>query len=217
MITPALLDTFRKDFSTAVAELEKQYNVKIDLGRITYDAAEFGTRMTVTSQSSKAVEKLESKYNSLAKMYGIKAKYGAKITIKGKVHTVVDINTRSKKYPVELTTEDGKGLKCSTNYINKLVEEQKLDSVVQDKYFFGEEKPEKITVSINGGEKTELDSKSIKVYTVPENASRKEQVQAVLDQGCEKNSTVIAKVLGMNPAYVSRIIREILFSDPAEF
>lgn len=209
MITKPLLEAFRKDFATAVAELEKQYNIKLELGSIGFDKKSFGGRLTAVLQNEEATEELKKEFELTAKLFGIKCMYKQKINIKGEIYSVDAINSRRSKYPIELSSADGKSIKCSINYINRLVEDQKLETLPQDKYFFGEEKPEKATISVNGGKESEIDVKSVKVYTVPENASREEQIKMVLEQGCERKASVIAKVLGMNSAYVSRILKNI--------
>ena len=52
MITKPMLNRFRTDFAKAVAELEKEYGVNVNLGNITYDDNEFRTKMTTKLSSS---------------------------------------------------------------------------------------------------------------------------------------------------------------------
>jgi hypothetical protein len=41
-------DKFRRDFEQTVSKLEKEYKIKIDIGRIRYDATEFRCKLTAT-------------------------------------------------------------------------------------------------------------------------------------------------------------------------
>ena len=43
------LQAFREDFKSAIEELEKKYNVSIDLGRITYNETNFSGKIEVTN------------------------------------------------------------------------------------------------------------------------------------------------------------------------
>ncbi|NPV01946.1 MAG: hypothetical protein HPY53_11255 [Brevinematales bacterium] len=49
MFNPKTLREFRFSFQNAVAALESQYNVKVELGNIKYSENEFRSQMTVTS------------------------------------------------------------------------------------------------------------------------------------------------------------------------
>jgi len=49
MINKEKVVKFRVDFAKAIAQLEKEYGVNIELGNISFNSNEFRTKMTVTS------------------------------------------------------------------------------------------------------------------------------------------------------------------------
>jgi hypothetical protein len=98
------LTKFRKDFSDAVKELEKNYGVKLDIGNISFNSEQFTSKLTTTivregedPEKAKAMKEI--------KTYGFRYNitendYGKVFTANGKVFTFVGLKPKSPKFPV---------------------------------------------------------------------------------------------------------------------
>lgn len=212
-ITPKSIDTFVADFKKAVQQLEEQYNVSIDMGRVSYSSTDFSSKVTVTSKSDDALNEKKRVFENDAMILDLKVPFNSEIVIDKATYKVVGINWRSKKYPVELINiESGKGIGASVKYIMDLAIAQGVKmSTTSKKFSFGEEVATTVTMINPDGSEKEIAAKSIsaKSYTIDEAASRTDQIKSVIEQGCEKSASVIAKVLDMNPSYVQRILKSL--------
>jgi hypothetical protein len=127
MITKDELKMFRKDFDVAVATLGKKYNVKVELGSISYDEESFRSRITCTKVTESGEKKVDtSRFDLLKNIYGLKADIGDKYSNwKGITFTIYDIDPKKSKYPVLVKGSDGKNYKASVDMINMHMAAQK--------------------------------------------------------------------------------------------
>lgn len=124
MFTKDTMRSFRSDFQNTVAELEKKYNVKIDLGNIAFDSGSFKSSIKAVSLDPVAQAVKAASFNpqidSYASMMGIKFNshfIGQSYLIGGKKLTVSDYQSRKSKYPVICKGDDGKSYKVSFEMI----------------------------------------------------------------------------------------------------
>jgi len=111
------LKEFRADFASAVAQLEKNYNVKINLNNISYNDAGFHTKLEVKNmwggkpivdrnlemRACRAVARKLFHCNEIHSDFDggfIGAQW---LTIKGEVITIVDFKTKNSRYPLIFT------------------------------------------------------------------------------------------------------------------
>ena len=95
------LPSFRDQFQKAIASLEKETGVKIDLGNISFNNTQFTTKLTVTAVGASGdTDKI--KFEADAKrMYGIKPEdYGRKFSSHTGTHKLVGLKPTSYKYPL---------------------------------------------------------------------------------------------------------------------
>lgn len=131
MITKDELKMFRKDFDTTIAELGKKYNIKIELGSISYSNDEFHGKMTCTklSETGETGEKKidVSAFGWLKELFGFKGNIGDTYTDhRGVTYTVCNLDPKKSKYPVLVKGSDGKNYKASVAMVNMHLTAQKL-------------------------------------------------------------------------------------------
>lgn len=87
---------FRQDFVSAVADLEKKYNIDISIGNITYDDISFHTKMKCTLNTVD-VQKLE--FEKYCGMHGFtKTDYLRPFIFKGENYILTGFNPNASKY-----------------------------------------------------------------------------------------------------------------------
>lgn len=70
MFTPKLLDVMRRDLNNDLKAFEKEHNVKVEIGKMTYSECQFTVKMTVTEDSDDTERKL---FEQSCRMYGLKS------------------------------------------------------------------------------------------------------------------------------------------------
>ena len=125
-ITTSTLKVFRTDFSEAVKELEAVYDVKIELGTISYNESSFKSRLTVTNIGDNGMLESNSKdFPLYAKMLGVPSDWMNKefMTRNGDKLRIIGLNPRRPKNAVELEgVNNGKKYKASIAYVNQFME-----------------------------------------------------------------------------------------------
>lgn len=98
--TKTELQTFRKDFDTAVIELEQKYGVSIKLGNISYSASEFTGKIIVTKDGVSPFQKQAEYFNQAYNLYGLsKDMLGKTFKTQGYELEFVGIDSKKPKYP----------------------------------------------------------------------------------------------------------------------
>lgn len=90
---------FRSQFSEAVKELEKEHNISLSIGSISYNSTKFTTRLTGSFEDDDAEESRKIQFEQTAKLLDIPADWYNKIIKEksGEEFMIVDINTRARK------------------------------------------------------------------------------------------------------------------------
>ena len=121
MITPVMVDNFRTDFESAVKVLEQKYNVKVDLGSITYNSTSFRAKVTVNDKSANPAEVFAAKASKWKMCgQGIKADWYGKFftSSEGKKYKIVDLRPAAK-YCIIIEDAFGKQTACIPSFISK--------------------------------------------------------------------------------------------------
>lgn len=123
MDLPRHLNPFRVDFEKAVKELEAKYDIKIGIGRISYDDKGFSTKMNVVKVADGNPEKSmdQAMYETHCKEFGLTLNdYGKRVDVgNGYVGKIVSIIPRSYKYPIIIESYAGKQFKTSARSVLK--------------------------------------------------------------------------------------------------
>ena len=109
-ITKSNLRIFRQDFKNTVESLQKEYDVTIDMGNITYGDEEFHFKVDVTNGDRPEAER--NKFIKVLKRNSWKYpalnndSYGKDITINHEACKIVGIKPRASKYPIVAIKEN---------------------------------------------------------------------------------------------------------------
>jgi hypothetical protein len=98
---PINFKSFRTDFTKAVAELSKKYNIDMKIAGIRYSAANFSARLecNIIGKDTKeiATYKLFQSINNLPLL-------GTTFVSRGEKYQIVGMNTRRSRYPILCTS-----------------------------------------------------------------------------------------------------------------
>ena len=110
------LKALRQDMNAALAKLEAQYGIQINVGNASYSDNEvtFKTKCNTISASGTAITKEAQNWSLYAELNGVgQFSIGDRITLQGKVFEIAGWNTRAKKSPVMIKeVGTNKGYKC---------------------------------------------------------------------------------------------------------
>jgi hypothetical protein len=110
MINETKIKNIQKKLKEAIALIEKEENVKIEFGTISYNVAKYSTAMTVTTLDKN--EKVDDILRGLCKRLGFTQNIiGMQFYGSNGLYEIVDIKTKNRKYPVI-----AKSLSSSTQY-----------------------------------------------------------------------------------------------------
>ena len=105
------LPGFRREIEQALAAVEAKHNVKFDLGRITFTDSNFRVKLectTTADRSGNAVDPRKVKFDQNSWRYRIsKDAFGKTFTKGGRKYTIVGLNPRAKKYPLQCESPNG--------------------------------------------------------------------------------------------------------------
>ena len=104
MIDKEMLRNFRKDFAEAVKDLEQQYGLVIELGKITYDVDSFEGKITAKEGDSKE-DINQAEWNKHCGTYGLRPEdFDKRITLTDRGVTqdyiITGIRPNKRKYPI---------------------------------------------------------------------------------------------------------------------
>lgn len=98
------LKRFRSDFKAAVAELEAESGISLDLGNISFDADQFTTKLTVTiiaEGENPRVAIQKKSLNDFGIRYGLTdADHERRFNFNGKSFAIIGVKSRRQKYPI---------------------------------------------------------------------------------------------------------------------
>jgi hypothetical protein len=126
MITREKILQVQNKIKAAIAEIEKEENVKIDFGTVSFNLQKYSTSMTVSSLEKS--EKVESVLERTCRSIGFTQNViGMSFDFRGDKYEITDIKTKNRKYPViALETRTKKSYKFSVDTIKKILGGDKL-------------------------------------------------------------------------------------------
>lgn len=102
-ITSAMLNNLRKDFGSTVSELEKKYNVKIELGngRFNDSSATFKLIVTGNGENGEVIDNNENQFMQYCEVFGFKkSDFGKTFFNMSGSYEICGIKPSSYKYPI---------------------------------------------------------------------------------------------------------------------
>lgn len=117
------LRLINSEIQYALAEVENKFGISIDIGNSRFNSSNYTTKLKIAVvKNGKVKSKKVTDYERLAEYYGITngAKVGDRVRhpVQKTGYIVEGLNTRAKKYPVNLSTRDGK-YKMSVEQFNR--------------------------------------------------------------------------------------------------
>jgi len=114
MIDSNKINTVQRKIKEAIAQIEKDEEVKISFGTSRYTKADYKTTMTVktTATDEKTVKAVDSVDELMSKRYGFSENIvGKSFTVNSGTYKVTGFKTRNRKYPIIAINADGKSYK----------------------------------------------------------------------------------------------------------
>lgn len=125
MITDSKISIVQDKIKKAIAQIEKEENVKISFGSCSYNSAYYTTSMKVmTTVKTDAVKDV---YAGICRRLGFTQNIiGMKFDGPSGSYEIVDIKTRNRKYPIIAKTGSGKQFKYSVADIKRRIGGDKI-------------------------------------------------------------------------------------------
>lgn len=126
MINEKKIRSVQEKIKAALAQIEKEENVKIDFGSISYNAAFYGSKMTVkTLEKTDTVSKT---YEGICKRMGFTQNIiGMQFRGTNGVYEITEIKTRNRTYPViAKSLSTGKMYKYTVSQVKALIGGDKI-------------------------------------------------------------------------------------------
>ena len=121
MITREKIIQVQNKIKQAIAQIEKDENVKIDFGSLSFNPQKYSTSMTVSTLEKS--ERVESVLERTCRAIGFTQNViSMTFDFRGDKYEITDIKTQNRKYPVIATeTRTKKGYKFSVDTVKKLL------------------------------------------------------------------------------------------------
>ena len=121
MITREKILQVQNKIKQAIAQIEKDENVKIDFGALSFNPQKYSTSMTVSTLEKS--ERVESVLERTCRAIGFTQNViSMTFDFRGDKYEITDIKTQNRKYPVIATeTRTKKGYKFSVDTVKKLL------------------------------------------------------------------------------------------------
>ena len=126
MIDANKINRVQSKIAAALAQIEKDENIKISFGNCSYNAAYYKSGMTVTSLENS--EKVDNVYLKISQRLGFTQNIIGMTftgTTCGEV-TITDIKLKNFKYPIIGTTKGGKSYKFTTDQVKRYLGGDKI-------------------------------------------------------------------------------------------
>lgn len=125
MINESKINRVQNKLKSFISQLEKEENIKINFGNIRYNSAFYTTSIKVTSLEKS--EKVSNVLEGVCKKFGFTQNIiGMKFNYNNDVYEIIDIKTRSPKYPIIAKSSDGRQWKFSPSRIKILIGGDKI-------------------------------------------------------------------------------------------
>ena len=116
------LDIMRTSINSKLAELESDFNIKIELGRISYSDNNFTSKVNCNLiKDGQVVETIATDFDRCKEAWGLEFSLGTTFISNNSTYKVLGLKPRNRKYPI--IAEDisnGKRYKFSEEKINFL-------------------------------------------------------------------------------------------------
>jgi hypothetical protein len=121
MITKEKILQVQNKIKEAIAQIEKDENVKIDFGTLSFNPQKYSTSMTVSTLEKS--ERVESVLEKTCRSIGFTQNViSMSFDFRGDKYEITDIKTKNRKYPViALETRTKRSYKFSVDTIKKLL------------------------------------------------------------------------------------------------
>ena len=117
MITPEKINLVQARIKAAIAQIEREENVKISFGSCRYDSSKYSSTMSV--KTNEINDKVNLANERTCKMLGLDTNViGKVVKIGAKTFVVTDIKTRNRTYPIIAECE-GKSYKLSVDQVKR--------------------------------------------------------------------------------------------------
>ncbi len=126
MINENKIKAIQKKIKDAIAQIEKEENVKIEFGTISYNVAKYSTSMSVTTLDKN--EKVDGVLRSVCRRLGFTQNIiGMQFYGSNGLYEIIDIKTKNRKYPViAKSLSNSTQYKFSVDHIKKLIGGDKI-------------------------------------------------------------------------------------------
>ena len=117
MITSEKINSVQAKIKAAIAQIEREENVKISFGSCRYDSSKYSSTMSV--KTNEINDKVNLANERTCKMLGLDTNViGKLVKIGAKTFVVTDIKTRNRTYPIIAECE-GKSYKLSVDQVKR--------------------------------------------------------------------------------------------------
>jgi len=126
MIDANKINRVQSKITAALAQIEKDENIKISFGNCSYNAAYYKSGMTVTSLENS--EKVDNVFLKISQRLGFTQNIIGMTftgTTCGEI-TITDIKLKNFKYPIIGTTKGGKSYKFTTDQVKRYLGGDKI-------------------------------------------------------------------------------------------
>ena len=123
---------FRNDFESAMQNLANQYNVTIDMGRITIYEDKLSFKVNALDNVSGTGDSDANKFALYSRNHGLTSDaYGKVVTDeKGVRWTIVGAKERVQKYPIIMKNGRGTKYKFASSYVKGLIKNSGLNDIL---------------------------------------------------------------------------------------
>lgn len=120
MIDSIKVNSIAAKLKKALAQIEKEENIKLEIGTISYNVAQFTVQLR--GKTLQKDEKVEKVYQAICQRLGFTQNViGMEFEKDGTLHQIVDIKTKNFKYPIIAQSSNGNRYKYSVASIKRLI------------------------------------------------------------------------------------------------
>lgn len=126
MINDTKIKSIQRKLKDAISKIEKEENVKIEFGTISYNVAKYTTQMSVVTLDKN--DKVNDILKAVCKRLGFTQNIiGMQFHGTNGIYEITDIKTKNRKYPIiAKSISNGNSYKFSSEHIKKLIGGDKI-------------------------------------------------------------------------------------------